>query len=385
MCFGRRGKKSLLLLSKDNNNSNSNNNDNAQYRYNISSPTPARVHYPFHNHTPPSTQQHFTEMSGPFNPTAPSYTLSQTRDKPPTPPGGSGGGGEVGGGGTSTTDFVPPADPPPPFTPYTSETDLPPPPPVISHDTSPTSNAPGDLSDAGYNFCHQNPLIPPQHLTTASLREISMGALTLLPPPYNNHHRNHSNSLTLTSAPKSSLPIVSTAAGCLDTTLLSSQPLYAAGYHHPANTHLPKRIYFEIRILRLPPRTQEATVAIGFAAKPYPSFRLPGWNRGSLGVHGDDGRRYCNDSYGGKDFVQGGWRAGERVGIGMCFGADATGGEVWFTRNGERVGGWWLDEEVDAERDWDPRVGLDGRWDVYAALGVWGGGIQVEVLKFESV
>lgn len=112
-------------------------------------------------------------------------------------------------------------------------------------------------------------------------------------------------------------------------------------------------------------------------------------------MHGDDGRRYCNDSYGGKDFVQGGWRAGERVGIGMCFGtgdatgeaggAGAGGGEVWFTRNGERIGGWWLDEEVDAERDWDPRVGLDGRWDVYAALGVWGGGIQVEVLKFESV
>ena len=259
--------------------------------------------------------------------------------------------------------------------------------------TSPTSNAPGDLSDAGYTFCHQNPLIPPQHLTTASLQEISIGALTLLPPPHSKHHS--SNSLTLTSAPKSSLPIVSTAAGCLDTTLLSSQPLYAAGYHHPANTHLPKRIYFEIRILRLPPRPQDATVAIGFAAKPYPSFRLPGWNRGSLGVHGDDGRRYCNDSYGGKDFVQGGWRAGERVGIGMCFGtgdatgeaggAGAGGGEVWFTRNGERIGGWWLDEEVDAERDWDPRVGLDGRWDVYAALGVWGGGIQVEVLKFESV
>ncbi|RPB03113.1 hypothetical protein L873DRAFT_1629389, partial [Choiromyces venosus 120613-1] len=254
------------------------------------------------------------------------------------------------------------------------------PPPVLSHDTSPASNAPGDLSDAGYTFCHQNPLIPPQHLTTTSLHHISTGAITLLPPPH-----SHPGHLSIAPSPSTSAPIVTTGAGCPDTTLLSSLPLYAAGYHHPANTRAGKRIYFELRILRLPPagkREEEATLAIGFAAKPYPGFRLPGWNRGSLGVHSDDGRRYCNDSYGGKDFVRGGWGVGERVGVGMSFCTERDGNagvEVWFTRNGERVGGWWLDEEVDAERDWDPRVGLDGRWDVYAALGVWGGGVQVEV------
>src|SRR5207302_10261613 len=134
------------------------------------------------------------------------------------------------------------------------------------------------------------------------------------------------------------LPIVSTSSNCPDTTLLSSLPLYAAGFHHPANTGLPKSIYFEIRILGLPRRRyKDAAVAIGFVAKPYPLYRLPGWHRGSLGVHADDGHRFCNDSYGGKDFVRGDWPIGERVGIGMSFGTGMIGGgggEVWLTKNG---------------------------------------------------
>lgn len=67
---------------------------------------------------------------------------------------------------------------------------------------------------------------------------------------------------------------------------------------------------------------RDTAVAVGFVGCPYPGFRLPGWNRGSLGVHSDDGRRYCNDSYGGKDFTMP-FREGEVVGIGMCF-------RVWF-------------------------------------------------------
>ena len=59
-------------------------------------------------------------------------------------------------------------------------------------------------------------------------------------------------------------------------------------------------------------------VAVGYCAKPYPPWRLPGWHRASVGVHGDDGRRFVNDSWGGKDFT-GAFRVGERVGIGMQF------------------------------------------------------------------
>jgi hypothetical protein len=68
----------------------------------------------------------------------------------------------------------------------------------------------------------------------------------------------------------------------------------------------------------------ENGIAVGYCAKPYPSWRLPGWERASLGVHGDDGRRFVNDTWGGKDFttkfVEGG-----TVGIGMEFSVPVTG------------------------------------------------------------
>lgn len=62
--------------------------------------------------------------------------------------------------------------------------------------------------------------------------------------------------------------------------------------------------------------TPESGIAIGYCAKPYPGWRLPGWERASLGVHGDDGRRFVNDTWGGKDFTTG-FAPGETVGIGM--------------------------------------------------------------------
>lgn len=63
----------------------------------------------------------------------------------------------------------------------------------------------------------------------------------------------------------------------------------------------------------------ENGVALGYCAKPYPTWRLPGWERASLGVHGDDGRRFVNDTWGGKDFTAK-FVEGETVGIGIDFG-----------------------------------------------------------------
>ena len=74
----------------------------------------------------------------------------------------------------------------------------------------------------------------------------------------------------------------------------------------------------------------ENGIAIGYCAKPYPSWRLPGWERASLGVHGDDGRRFVNDTWGGKDFTTK-FIEGETVGIGMEFDvrvADAGAGRI---------------------------------------------------------
>ena len=85
---------------------------------------------------------------------------------------------------------------------------------------------------------------------------------------------------------------------------------------------------------------------------------MPGWERGSMAVHADDGCRYVNDTDGGKDFVSP-LRAGETVGMGVTYSAageagfsakhDALRGDVFFTRDGTKVGGWSLQEEIDAE------------------------------------
>lgn len=138
----------------------------------------------------------------------------------------------------------------------------------------------------------------------------------------------------------------------------------------------------------------EIGLALGFTALPYPPFRMPGWHRGSLAVHGDDGHRFTNDRWGGKDFTRP-FRPGQTVGIGMRFswsgasssppsysyagkGKAAAGGEsggrieveVFFTRDGKVDGRWDVHEELDASTDL-PVTGLEGYHDLAIAVGTY--------------
>ncbi|KAI5781494.1 hypothetical protein EDC01DRAFT_619483 [Geopyxis carbonaria] len=266
-------------------------------------------------------------------------------------------------------------DAPPPFAALPDEPDLDIPPPAFLalHYNSPTSNAPEELANAGWEFTDANPLSLPLHLPSHALSILQAGTISLAPPP--------PRFTGLITSPHPGIAALATAPGCPDTTLLSGLPLYAAGYHHPLNTGVTHRAYFELSVQSMP---ANSALAIGFSAVPYPPFRLPGWNRGSVGVHGDDGRRYVNDSYGGRDFVQP-WREGQVVGLEMTWGVRVGGGvdvEVAFWRDGVREGAWRLDEERDGAEENDPVMGLGGGWDVYAAIGVWGGGVKATV-KFE--
>jgi hypothetical protein len=270
--------------------------------------------------------------------------------------------------GDAKTAFAPPPGPPPkgeaPPEYATLPADEPPPAFHGLHLTSPTSNAPADLADAGWDFTDANPLSLPSHFTLDALDSISRGEIGLAPPPPGFQGLITSRGLgRIDVASQAGLPAT-------DSCLVSALPLYAAGYHYRKG----KTAYFEVDVERMP---RDAAVAIGFVAVPYPGFRLPGWNRGSLGVHGDDGRRYVNDAFGGRDFT-GPFREGERVGLGMRWAEDGT-VEVWFTRQGKRVGGWRLDEHRDAREENDPLPGLDGASDVYAAVGIFGGGVKVQV------
>ncbi|KAK3905084.1 hypothetical protein C8A05DRAFT_31133, partial [Staphylotrichum tortipilum] len=147
---------------------------------------------------------------------------------------------------------------------------------------------------------------------------------------------------------------------------------------HPSQT---KTIYYELHLLPAPanPPTGDICLALGFTALPYPSFRLPGWHRGSLAVHGDDGHRFVNDRWGGKSFAPP-FVAGETYGIGIVFrvvplpggnGGGRIETEVFFTRQGREIGRWNLHEETDAEQDL-PVTGLEGYHDLSCAVGTCG-------------
>lgn len=161
-------------------------------------------------------------------------------------------------------------------------------------------------------------------------------------------------------------------------------PLYAVRRDSPLVSPSGKRrttVYYEVRVLPDNNKKEgEISLAIGYTALPYPSFRMPGWHRGSLAVHGDDGHKYINDRWGGKEFVEP-MRRGETYGLGMVFTAlegDRVETEVFYTREGREVGRWNLHEETDAEQDL-PVTGLEGYHDLAAAVGTFGG------VAFEAV
>jgi hypothetical protein len=160
----------------------------------------------------------------------------------------------------------------------------------------------------------------------------------------------------------------------------------------PLVTGRSKTLYFEVKLIRLHAGINNETsgFAIGFAAQPYPSWRSPGWERGSVGVFSDDGCRFVNDSWGGREFTTA-FHEGETVGLGMTFSppnaesfheSQLTGKsptlpvEVVLTRNGKKAGSWDLHEEVDEESG--GVEGLEGDYDLYGAVGLFGG-VEFEV------
>ncbi len=93
--------------------------------------------------------------------------------------------------------------------------------------------------------------------------------------------------------------------------------------------------YFEIEVLD---RGQSCTIAVGIAPADYPLQRQPGWNRDSIGYHGDDGRLF---QVSGTGFAFGpSWKKNDVIGLGVRSPPSDTTSEVqvYFTRNGEELG-----------------------------------------------
>jgi hypothetical protein len=88
--------------------------------------------------------------------------------------------------------------------------------------------------------------------------------------------------------------------------------------------------YFEMTVQQAGPHV---VMAIGLCTRPYPIFRMPGWNKYSVGYHSDDGHKFCDDATGGQAFGPS-WTVGDTVGCGYC----PETGNVFYTLNGLLVG-----------------------------------------------
>lgn len=280
---------------------------------------------------------------------------------------------------------APPLGPPPAQQPYhdwqtaVPDTSLLPPPPKLGNFRSVANNATEQEADQGEDWCRQNPMYGPVNLTPQSQSALETGEIGVIVP------RTYKGELT---RPRPGVWVGKTMSNCPDSCIMSTVPLYSVFMHSPLQFNKSKTIYYEVRIAKS--NRSEVTLALGFTAPPYPTFRLPGWHRGSLAVHGDDGSKYINDRWGGKDFTTP-FRPGETIGIGMTFSRNDINAppayndgyvqprttqqhqinvEVFFTRDGRKVGDWNLHEEGDAEEDL-PVTGLEGFNDLVAAVGTF--------------
>ena len=128
-----------------------------------------------------------------------------------------------------------------------------------------------------------------------------------------------------------------------------------------ANLPLPKLnevYYWEVKMYERPPTTE---VAIGLATKPYPSFRLPGWNRFSVAYFASDGFKSHNYPFTAASHGQP-LAEGDVLGVGYR----PRTGTVFFTRNGRK-----LDDAYTGLQRYNlfPTIGANGPCTVHVNLG----------------
>lgn len=303
----------------------------------------------------------------------PSYLAAQSSSTPLSPP-------------DKGTAEASESNPPPYMPPYHNwqeavpDTSTFPPPPITGYFNSNTGNASSDDAQCAHEFCDNTPLWNPVKPSAAVFRSAQEHDLR---PVLSNQF---SGRLSPIARGRWSGSTRDRNGDCI---VLTNIPLYFPVEDSPLVAGKSRKmIYFEVKLLglRTGPGSGSADssgLSIGFAAQPYPSWRSPGWERGSLGVFSDDGCRFVNDSWGGTEFTSE-FRIGETVGLGMTFSLPDKGlssqmspngrkltVDVFFTRNGRRTGGWDLHEEVDQEAG--SVEGLEGAHDLYGAVGLFGG------------
>ncbi|KAF9459199.1 hypothetical protein BDZ94DRAFT_1268808 [Collybia nuda] len=199
--------------------------------------------------------------------------------------------------------------------------------PEVSHKYGLWNEAPDDEYDAAENFCLEYPPQLPRLIPSDAVDRINAigckawGIEVPITPRFVGTVQNLGDSK---GGP--GIVRVQTEAECKDVCLLSDLPILAGLY----DTHGKTGIYYEIYIHRM-----DGIIAIGTACRPYPAWRLPGWNRLSAGLHLDDFRKFFEDPDGGRDYTDAvtGINSGDTIGCGYEFAS----GTLFFTYNGMRL------------------------------------------------
>ncbi|PGH10160.1 hypothetical protein AJ79_05515 [Helicocarpus griseus UAMH5409] len=287
--------------------------------------------------------------------------------------------------GNNGQNSLAPSDNPPPYHNWEAavpDTAMFPPPPAGGYLYSNTGNASAEDAERAHDFCDNTPLWTPYMPSEAVYKAVQSSDLRPVRP------QEYNGSLDVVGRGRWKGHTRDSNGDCI---LLTGLPVYFPTKDSPLVTERTKTIYFEAKLLGQYRGIddQVSGFSIGFAAQPYPTWRSPGWERGSVGVFSDDGCRFVNDSWGGMEFTTP-FKVGETVGLGMEFSlpsteslvkAQATGTpptlqiKLFLTRNGQMAGSWDLHEEVD--EDAGGVRGLEGDFDLYGALGLFGG------VKFE--
>ncbi|GAA5805842.1 concanavalin A-like lectin/glucanase domain-containing protein [Helicostylum pulchrum] len=118
--------------------------------------------------------------------------------------------------------------------------------------------------------------------------------------------------------------------------------------------------YWEAKMFEKPTTT---TVSVGVATKPYPYWRLPGWNRHSVGYFSNTGNKHFNNPFAGRPYGFT-YEEGDVIGVGYRHRT----GTIFFTRNGRK-----LDEACFGLRyNLFPTIGANGPCQVHVNLGQMG-------------
>lgn len=122
--------------------------------------------------------------------------------------------------------------------------------------------------------------------------------------------------------------------------------------------------YFEVTILSKATDV-DTIISIGLSTKPYPYFRLPGWNKHSVGYQSNNGHLYHNDMNSGKEYALP-YTVGDTVGCGY---KPAT-NEIFFTKNGDYLGPYttsnftnnpFIVNDDDLHHVWYPTIAANGQ------------------------